>query len=368
VSRIKTTFGERFGLETPILGFSHSVAVTAALCQAGGMGAYGAAHDKPADLPAKLKAIREQVGDRPYCVDIMMPRGMPEHDTLDSVRANLPQEHLDFIQHLTEKHNVPKAIHKSFFNDTLRTPAYFEGQLQALLDSDVDVVAFGIGLTKDAVQRLQARGKKVGALIGSPRHWNSYRDVGLDFVVAQGSEAGAHTGSIATMVLLPQIVEIAGDIPVLAAGGIGHGSQIAGALAMGAQGVWLGTAWLATQEHSMGDHATSDKCREILFNADSGDTVLTRGSSGKPQRQVRSGWTEAWAAPKAPASLKMPYQHALVGELMVAVEEHQIDSLLQVPAGQSVAWSKEMRSVAEVIQDLTAQAEAGLVRAKGALI
>ncbi len=363
MAKIKTRLAERLGIDIPILGFSHSVDVTAAITKAGGMGVYGIAHDPPENVPVKIAAIREQIPDRPFCIDIMMPKGMPESETLESVQANLPPEHVEYVRELGEKYQVPAATKKTFFNSILRTPSYFEGQLQALLDSDVDLVAFGVGLTPDAVSRLKAKGKIVGALIGSPRHFEAYRDVGLDFIVAQGSEAGGHTGTIGTMVLVPEIVQMAGDLPVLAAGGIGHGSQIAAALAMGAQGVWLGTTWLSTEEHAGGDHAIGDKLRDKLFASGSGDTGLTRGSSGKPQRQIRSAWTEEWSAPTAPRPLPMPYQHALVGDLMTAIEEHEVDPMLHSPAGQGVTWSKAKRSVAEVIEDLSAEALAGLERA-----
>lgn len=361
--KIRTPLTENLGLDVPIFGFSHSADVTAAISKAGGIGVYGIAHDPPLQVTEKIAAIRALCPDRPIGIDIMMPKGMPESGTVESVQAELPEAHRAFVQNLARKYQVPPSTRTTFYNSVFRTPAYFEGQLQALLASDVDMVAFGIGLTADAVQRLKAQGKTVGALIGSPHHFESYRDMDLDFVVAQGSEAGAHTGAIGTMVLVPEIVEMAGDLPVLAAGGIGHGSQIAAALAMGAQGVWLGTAWLATEEHSAGDHATGDRVRQKLFDAGSGDTAITRGSSGKPQRQLRSGWTEAWSAPDAPRPLKMPYQHALVGELLTAVEEHEIEPLLHSPAGQGVTWTRKMRPVAEVIDTLMQQTAEGLARA-----
>jgi hypothetical protein len=181
---IKTKFAERVGIGTPILGFSHSVDVTAAITKAGGMGVYGIAHDPPETVPARVEAIRRLAGSRPVGIDIMMPKGMPEFETLESVRAGLPGEHVAFVEGLARKYQVPKATRNTFYNTVLRTPDYFEGQLQALLRSDVDLVAFGVGLTPDAVGRLKAAGKVVGALIGSPRHFDSCRDVGLDFLVA----------------------------------------------------------------------------------------------------------------------------------------------------------------------------------------
>ncbi|MBT7666718.1 MAG: nitronate monooxygenase [Rhodospirillaceae bacterium] len=358
--KIRTKLAERLGIDLPIFGFSHSVDVTAAITNSGGLGVYGIAHDPPDAVPGKLAAIRKLLGDRPLGIDIMMPKGMPEDETLENVRANLPGEQVAYVAGLTEKYQVPASTKKTFFNSVLRTPSYFEGQLQALLASDTDLVAFGVGLTPDAVSRLQAQGKLVGALIGSPHHFDAYRGVDLDFIVAQGTEAGAHTGQIGTMVMVPEIVQMAGDLPVLAAGGVGHGSQIAAALSMGAQGVWLGTTWLSASEHGHGDHAIGDKLRAKLFAAGSGDTAITKGSSGKPQRQVRSAWTEAWADPNAPPPLKMPFQHALVGELLTAIDEHEVDPLLHSPAGQGVVWSKAERSVPEIMDDLAEQTAIGL--------
>ncbi|MEZ5279194.1 MAG: nitronate monooxygenase [Acidimicrobiales bacterium] len=367
MARISNVFTERLGIDVPILGFAHDTQVAAAITQAGGLGVYGIAHDEPSDLPAKLEALRTQSGTAPTAVDMIIPAGMPENVTLDQVQASLPEEHKQFLDDIVRRYEVPPATRKSFFNSTLRTPDYFEGQLDALLDSDVAMVAFGVGLTKEAVEALKDAGKMVGALIGSPRHVERYLDIGLDFLVAQGSEAGGHTGTIGTLVLVPEVVELAGDLPVLAAGGIAHGSQIAAALAMGAQGVWTGTIWLATREHATGDHAVSEALRAKLLAAGSGDTTVTRGSSGKPQRQINSMWAQEWNSAAAPPPLKMPYQHALVGDVMTAVEEFEIDPLLYSAAGQSIGFVREFLSVGEVMQRLVDQTVAGLDRAKGYL-
>jgi NAD(P)H-dependent flavin oxidoreductase YrpB (nitropropane dioxygenase family) len=363
---LHTSFAERLGIDVAVLGFTHTPEVAGAITRAGGLGVYGIAHDGPEEVPAKLSELRRWSGDgAPLGIDIMMPKGMPEDETLESVQARLPEEHRRFVDGIRERYQVPPSTTKTFFNSILRTPAYFEGQLQALLDSDVDLVAFGVGLTDDAVVRLKEAGKIVGALVGHPRHVERYEGLGLDFLVAQGSEAGAHTGAIGTMVLVPQVVQMAGDTPVLAAGGIGHGSQIAGALAMGAQGVWLGTAWLATEENSRGDHKVTPALRAKLFAAGSGDTAITRGNSGKPQRQIRTKWIEEWESPNAPTPLPMPYQHALVGDLMTGIDEHEVEPLLHTPAGQGVVWTSEMRPVADVMADLVDQTQAALDQLTG---
>ena len=167
--------------------------------------------------------------------------------------------------------------------------------------------------------------------------------------MAQGYDAGAHTGPIGTYSLVPQIVDAAGDVPVLAAGGVATGRHVAAALAMGAQGVWLGTAWLLSLEHQGDMHPVN---RDKLIQAGSADTVITRSESGKPFRQVRTGWSQAWEAEGAPAPLKMPYQDVLVGDLLGAIEEHDIEPLIHSGAGQSVAYFNEVKPVAQIMQGL----------------
>ncbi len=349
-------------MSRPIFGFAHSIDVTAALTNAGGMGIYGAARDAPDAIPEKLRTIRAQVGDKPFGVDIMLPKGMPAGKTLDDLRAELPGPHRQFVAELRDKYGVPEPAGESFFNSMMRSDAFFEAQLDAVLSTDVDFVAFGTGFTPDRVKRVKDAGKPVGALIGLPKHARAALDCGIEVIVAQGTEAGGHTGEVSTLTLIPQIVEMANDVPVVAAGGIGHGSQIAASLAMGAQAVWLGTIWLTTQEHALAEGKVAK-----LLAAQSSDTVITRASSGKPQRQLRSRWSEEWSAPEAPAPLKMPYQHALVGDLITAVEEADITPLLTEPAGQGVVWCRQVESVAEVVTRLCGETNQALDAMAGML-
>jgi NAD(P)H-dependent flavin oxidoreductase YrpB (nitropropane dioxygenase family) len=174
-------------------------------------------------------------------------------------------------------------------------------------------------------------------------------DAGVEVIVAQGYDAGAHTGPIGTFSLVPQIVEAAGDVPVLVAGGVATGQHIAAALAMGAQGVWLGTAWLLSQEHQEHLHPVNT---QKLIEAGSGDTVITRSESGKTFRQIRTGWSQAWEAEGAPEPLKMPYQDVLVGDLLGAIEEHDIEPLIHSGAGQSVGYFDEVRTVQQIMTEL----------------
>ncbi len=355
MSPINTAPCRDLGMTVPIFGFAHSVDVTAALTNAGGMGVYGAARDTPDAIPEKLNAVRDQVGDKPFGVDIMLPKGMPADKSLADIRAELPEGHKAFVAGLHAKYDVPAPAGESFFNSTMRSDDFFAAQLDAVLATDVDFVAFGTGFTEDRVRQVKDAGKPVGALIGLPKHARAAIDCGIEIIIAQGTEAGGHTGEVSTLTLIPQIVEMAGQIPVLAAGGVGHGSQIAASLAMGAQGVWLGTTWLTTEEHAL----AGGKVAKLLA-ADSGDTVVTRASSGKPQRQLRSKWSDEWADPGAPAPLKMPYQHALVGDMITAVEERDITPLLTEPAGQGVVWNRRVEKVSDVVTRLMAETDEAL--------
>jgi NAD(P)H-dependent flavin oxidoreductase YrpB (nitropropane dioxygenase family) len=205
------------------------------------------------------------------------------------------------------------------------------------------------------IDRAKAGGKKVLALIGSPKHARAALAKPIDILVAQGYDAGAHTGTIGTFSLVPQIVDMAGDIPVLAAGGVATGRHIHAALAMGAQGVWMGTAWLTSAEFPM-----SSAMRGKLLRAGSDDTVISRADSGKTLRQIRSAWSEEWASRDAPTPLKMPYQDILVGDLLGAIDEHQIEPLLHMPAGQSIGYFNEVQTVAEIMANLMRGTQASM--------
>jgi NAD(P)H-dependent flavin oxidoreductase YrpB (nitropropane dioxygenase family) len=212
-----------------------------------------------------------------------------------------------------------------------------------------------VGLPPEVIKRAKDRGKLTFALVGAARHAAAARAAGVDVLVAQGYDAGGHTGPVGTFTLVPQIVEASGGLPVLAAGGVGCGRQIAAAFGLGAQGVWLGTAWLAAREHH-----TPPVLLKKLLAARSEDTVLTRAHSGKPCRVVRSAWSDLWSAKGAPETLPMPYQQALIGELLAAVEEHEIEPLVYEAAGQSIAWFNELTTVRDIVERLLAETSASL--------
>ncbi|MEM7080575.1 MAG: nitronate monooxygenase [Pseudomonadota bacterium] len=355
---------DRLGIRYPIFGFAHDVDTVAAISRAGGYGVYGATRRFPAEITDELQAIKAQLHDEPFGVDLVLPPGMPEHNSREAIEAEIPAQHKAFVDRLIDKYKVPPASEPGMRTRFIRSAEIEQAQLRAVLDSSVDMFACGIGAPPDAIAEAKALGKTTLALIGSPHHVRRAVDAGVDILVAQGYDAGAHTGPIGTYSLVPQIVDAAGDIPVLVAGGVATGRHVAAALAMGAQGVWMGTAWLLSREHQSHMHPVNT---QKLIAAGSADTVITRSESGKTFRQVRSGWSQEWEAADAPEPLKMPYQDVLVGDLLGAIEEHDIEPLIHSGAGQSVGYFNEISPVADIMAALVEEASAVLSAQQGFL-
>ena len=362
MSSLRTALCERLGIEVPIFGFSHSIEVTVALAEAGGFPVFGAARETPERIAEDIALIKRRLNGKPFGVDLMYPKLAGDESSRDEAKKKLPPEHVAFVAKLKEKYAIPAAIKPNFFADQIRNQAFFKAQTEAVLESGVDAVVTAVGLPKDVVEAARARGKITFALVGSARHVQAARAAGIDILVAQGYDAGGHTGPVGTYTLVPQVVEASGGLPVLAAGGVGHGRQVAAAFALGAQGVWLGTAWLATREYG-----TPPVLLRKILAARSEDTVITRAHSGKPCRVVRSSWSDEWDAEDAPKPLPMPYQHVLTGELLAAIEEHQVEPLVYEAAGQSVAWFNELTSVREIVARLVAETEEALADMKRTL-
>lgn len=355
--RLQSSLSRKLGIDYPIFGFSHSAPVVAEITRAGGYGVFGATRNTPDEIRDLLRWIRQRVGNRPFGVNLVLPDGMPDEDNRHLIEAQLPEEHRQFVAGLYKKYNVPPATGPGMRSRFVRSNDMAARQMQAVMESDVNLLACGIGAPLDIIEKAKARGKLVAALIGSPRHARRAVAKPIDILVAQGYDAGAHTGTIGTFSLVPQIVDIAGDVPVLAAGGVATGRHINAALAMGANGVWMGTAWLTTREYEL-----PDPIRRKLLAAGSEDTVISRADSGKTLRQIRTAWTEEWESPQAPRPLRMPLQDILVGDLLGAIDEHAIEPLMHYPAGQSIAYFNAMKSVAQVMRDLVGESERGLAR------
>ncbi len=350
---LSTLLSRQLGVDYPIFGFSHSLDVVVEICRAGGVGVLGATRMTSAEIIEALVAIRSRVDDRPFGVDLVLPNGMPERDDRAAIEAGIPDAHRDFGAGLAERHGVPQATGPGMRSRFVRSKQTAASQIDAVLASDVDLFAMGIGSPTGVIDRARAEGKRIVSLVGRPDHARRAIAAGAEIIVAQGYDAGAHTGTIGTFSLVPQVVDAAGGLPVLAAGGVATGRPVAAAYAMGAVGVWLGTAWLVTEEAH-----TDPLVLAKLLAAGSEDTVISRADSGKTLRQVRSAWSDEWSAPGTPAPLRMPYQDILVGDLLGAIDTNRVESLMHSPAGQSIAYFLHPSRVKDVMETLVTDAVA----------
>lgn len=348
----RTPICERLGIRHPIFGFSHSVDVAVAIAEAGGFPVLGLARELPQEIPHILDEVQRRMGDRPYGIDLMLPSRVPQAASIDELRGTLPAGHVDFVQGLRERFGVQAPTKPSFFTTQVRSEALFNEQIEAVLSSNCRGVATAIGLRADLIERAKARGKVTFSLVGSVRHARKAMDMGVEVLVAQGYDAGGHTGPVGTLSLLPQIIDVAEGRPVLAAGGIGTGEQVLGTIAMGAQGAWLGTLWMAAREN----HTPSALLRRLVDSA-SEDTLITRAHSGKPCRVVRSEWIDAWQQDDAPTPLDMPLQQVLTGDVFASLHEHDDPRLIYEAAGQSVFAIRGETTVAEQMAGLVSGME-----------
>ncbi|WP_371665082.1 nitronate monooxygenase family protein [Streptomyces sp. NBC_01241] len=350
---METELSKKLGVEHAIFGFTPFPAVAAAITRAGGFGVLGAVrYTAPDDLARDLDWMQEHTDGKPYGLDVVMPAKKVEGVTEADVEAMIPAGHRQFVQDTLAKHGVPELAEGEA--PGWRITGWMEevarNQLDVAFDHPIKLLANALGSPPaDVVRRAHDQDVLVAALAGSAKHARHHADAGIDIVVAQGYEAGGHTGEIASMVLVPDVVDAVGPLPVLAAGGIGSGEQIAAGLALGAQGVWLGSLWLTTEEADLHSRALTRK----LLAAGSGDTVRSRALTGKPARQLRTEWTDAWDDPAGPGPLPMPLQGLLVADAVSRIQKYETGALLGTPVGQIVGRMNSERSVQAVFDDLT---------------
>ena len=358
--RIRPPICDRLGIEHPIFGFSHSPDVVVAIAEAGGFPVLGLAREMPEEIPQLIGQVEERLGGKPYGIDLMLPAQVPQEASVDGLKASLPAGHVDFVAGLRQRFGVEPPSKPSFFTTQARSEALFTQQIEAVLASRAVGVATAIGLRQDLITEARRRGKLTFSLVGSVRHARKALGMGVEVLVAQGYDAGGHTGTVGTMSLIPQIVEVAGDVPVLAAGGIATGAQVLGCIGMGAQGAWLGTLWMAARENH-----TPPALLERLIASASEDTVITRAHSGKPCRVVRSDWIDAWHEAGAPSPLGMPLQQVLTGDVFASIHEHDDARLIYEAAGQSVFGLKGETTVADQMAQLVKGMQVAWQRLRG---
>jgi NAD(P)H-dependent flavin oxidoreductase YrpB (nitropropane dioxygenase family) len=304
---MRTPLCEQLGIEFPIFAFTHCRDVVAAVSNAGGLGVLGAVGFSPEQLEVECKWIDEHVGDKPYGVDLVIPQkyeGMGELDPEkleEQLRAAIPLQHREFAAKLLADHGVPELPPEEAHHELLgMSLATATPQLDVALGHEkVRLIANALGTPPpEVVDRVHETGRLVAALCGKVHQAVRHKESGIDIIIAQGTEGGGHTGEIGSLVLWPQIIQAVAPVPVLAAGGIGSGQQIAAALALGAQGVWTGSLWLTVEEAEC-----PPAQMDAYLAAASGDTVRSRSFTGKPCRMLKNDWTEAWAAEDTPDPL-----------------------------------------------------------------
>jgi NAD(P)H-dependent flavin oxidoreductase YrpB (nitropropane dioxygenase family) len=362
---VRTSLCALLGIEHPIVGFTPSEHVAAAISRAGGLGVLGCVrYNDPAELDAALDWMDTHTDGRPYGVDVVMPARVPAEGAPVDLGQLIPAGHKDFVEQTLIRLGVPPLPDGSAAGDGVLgwLHSVARQHVEVALAHPARLIANALGPPPpDVIARAHEHGMLVAALAGKAEHARGHVTGGVDIVVAQGYEAGGHTGEIASMVLVPEIVDAVGaQVPVLAAGGIGCGRQIAAALALGAVGVWMGSAWLTTQEYAL--TVAMPAMREALLAATSSDTVRSRIYSGKPARLLKNRWTRAWAEPGAPEPLPMPLQNLLVSEAHQRLMHSGQPDVVPMPVGQIVGRMNEVRPVAEVIAALLREADQALNR------
>lgn len=353
------------GIEFPLIAFTHCRDVVVEVTKAGGFGVLGAAGMPPKQLEIELSWIDEHIDGMPYGVDLIIPSkmvGREEKLSKEELVGMVPEEHRKFARDILEAHDIDAsdltsgALKSGTTLGTNLRLAGAEELLEVAFAHPIKLIANALGVPpKMMLEMGKERGVVVAALLGTKQHAIAQVQAGVDLLVVAGGEAGGHTGKVSTMVLVPEVYDAIkpfGDVPLVAAGGIATGRQMAAAMSMGAEGAWCGSVWLTTSEAE-----TSEVVKEKMIAASSSDTVRSRSRTGKHSRQLRSPWTDAWEQSDAPNPLPMPLQSIVsepplqkVGKLAAAGHEgaKELDTYF---VGQGVGLMNTSQSTGQTVQD-----------------
>jgi NAD(P)H-dependent flavin oxidoreductase YrpB (nitropropane dioxygenase family) len=331
-----------------------STELVAAVSNAGGFGVLGAAGLSPEQIHEAVAEIRA-ITSKPFGIDLLFPAEIDRatQEAIDTMKAALAQGHKEYyawMARIREKYQLPEAEVPDDQKKGLE-PDYVRRQFDAALAVHGPIaVCSGVGTSRWAVERIHAAGKISVSLVGNVRQARKVAELGTDIIVAQGTEAGGHTGKIGTLTLVPQVVDAVSPIPVLAAGGIGDGRGVAAALTLGAKGVWVGTAFLASEESRI-----TPALKQRLLDADSSATAVTEMFTGKTARLLRHPVAEEWAQAGF-KTLGMPFQLFSIVELLAAMEKSGNPELYALPAGQVAGMIKDIRPAKEILDDMVSTA------------
>ena len=354
---MKPAICEKFGIDFPLFAFSHCRDVVAAVTNAGGFGVLGGTAFTPEQLDKELSWIDEQVGGKPYGLDLIVPatyEGKGEKITASDLAARIPDDVRGYIADLLAGHDI-EADPKPFVGGSSLAGTTGRELLEAAMSHPIKLIANALGVPPDyMIEAGKANGIPVAALVGAKEHAVKQVAAGVDLIVAQGTEAGGHCGEVTTMVLVPEVIEaIEGAVPVLAAGGIVTGRQMAAAVAMGADGAWTGSVWLTTEEAETAPYTV-----QKFLAATSRDTIRSAGRTGKPARQLKSDWTDAWLPNDGGHKpLPLPLQSMVAEPVirrvdMLAAQGHPgAQALATYFVGQGVGLMNKVKPAREVVRE-----------------
>jgi NAD(P)H-dependent flavin oxidoreductase YrpB (nitropropane dioxygenase family) len=352
---VKAAICEQFGIDFPLFAFSHCRDVVAAVTSAGGFGVLGATAYTPEQLDRELSWIDDHVHGKPYGADIIVPakfEGKGENLSRTQLVDRIPAEYREFVGTLLSGHDIepetsPRLGGSALTGDTGRD------LLDVAMSHPIKLIANALGVPPDyMIEAGRERGIPVAALVGAKEHAVKQVAAGVDLIVAQGTEAGGHCGEVTTLVLIPEVIQaIDGAVPVLAAGGIVTGRQMAAAVAMGADGAWTGSVWLTTEEAETAPHTV-----QKFLAATSRDTIRSTGRTGKPARQLVSDWTDAWQPHEGGhKTLPLPLQSMLAEPVIrrvdaLATQGHPgAQALATYFVGQGVGLMNKVKPARDVV-------------------
>jgi NAD(P)H-dependent flavin oxidoreductase YrpB (nitropropane dioxygenase family) len=369
-TRICDTLGIRHPILLAGMGRASTPELAAAVSNAGGLGVLGAAACGPNQLRDWIRRTRA-LTDRPFGVDTLLPafvRRAGANAGGPPAEEMLPQ-HRRFARDFLAAEGLPELDAAALDEQLGRDPAdrggprplsreFFEAQMEVVVEERVPVYAAGLGNPEPWMERLKANGTVVLAVVGTTRHAAQVVRSGIDIVVAQGHDGGGHNSPVGTMALIPQVVDaVAGRVPVVGAGGIGDGRGVAAALMLGAEGAWIGTAFLATEEAGI-----SGPQKQALVEANDEGTTVSRSVTGKPARMVKNRWAAAYAEAGV-EPLPMPYQGMVSSQVTAAALAAGRADVWGGFAGQGLGMIRAVRPAAAVMQEIVEGAERALRRA-----
>ena len=361
---MKSVICDMLGVDFPLVAFTHCRDVVVEVSKAGGFGVLGAVGHTPDSLEIELKWIDEHIDGKPYGIDLIVPATMSDKSgtmSAEDVRARIPEGHKRHVEKILTDNGLDASglwdhRTRNTFGDNLRESGANK-IMDVAFNHPIKLIVNALGVPPQSMlDGAKKHGVLTGALTGAREHAIKHANANVDILIVSGTEAGGHCGEVSTLVLVPEVIDtlkkLGSDIPVLAAGGIVTGKQMAACMAMGAAGVWTGSVWLTTAEAE-----TDPVIKEKYLAASSRDTVRSCSRTGKYTRQLRSSWTDGWTTRDAPEPLPMPLQGLLsepalrrVNKLAATGDENAI-KLATYFVGQGVGLMNDSLSARTVVYD-----------------